>query len=428
MEKTLDDLRWGDLIDPQRPELGKYFPLHEHQEKILNSTTRFTAAVAGTGGGKTVTGPIWCIRQIDYSIMKYGKVLGMVIAPTYKVLSRATAPTLVETFANTQYEGIYKESKSYYELPNKWGKIWMQGADNPGGLEGGQFDFVWGDEGGQFRKKTFDAITGRTGAKMAPILITTTPYGLGPLYTEWYKRFLAGDKDYYFEHWASNTNPGYPDEEYERARRSMTPEKFKERYDGLFMRPEGLVYNNMHRCFVTMTKQQVSDLLKQPGKLIGGIDFGWNDPFCAIGGFLDSNDVLWIWFERYKSETIIDEHAKKLPKIPGRDMLWSADHVPGAIKTLKKYGHNVKRAKKHKRGNSRSPILFGILLVNARIHTGKLKVIVNRCPAIEAESELYRYKDKDEEILGDIPEDKDNHAMDALRYLITELDWKKGIG
>jgi len=42
-----------------------------------------------------------------------------------------------------------------------------------------------------------------------------------------------------------------------------------------------------------------------------------------------------------------------------------------------------------------------------------------------AEAEQYHYPDKDEEIIGDIPVDKDNHAMDALRYMIVEIDHKK---
>ena len=281
---------WGELIDPYDPSKGKYMPLHEDQLLIYRSQARFTAAVAGTGGGKTVTGPLWCMDKIHKAIQTRGKVLGMIIAPTYKVLSRATAPTFVDALKYTQLEGRYVESKSYYELPNEWGRIWMQGADNPGGLEGGQFDFVWGDEGGQFKKKTFDAITGRTGARQSPILITTTPYGLGPLYTEWYKKFLAGDKDYFFHHWASHKNPGYPDEEYERARRTMTPEKFRERYDGLFMKPEGLVYPEYQSAIIPSSDFSRNDLkllLQYPlAQYPGGIDFGWNDPFAALNAVL----------------------------------------------------------------------------------------------------------------------------------------------
>lgn len=415
-------MEWGAMKDPNDFSKGKWFPLHEHQQAIYQAECRFIAAIAGTGGGKTVTGPIWCIKLIQRAITKYGKCLGMIIAPTYKVLARATMPTFVDTLQHTAYEGTYVESKSKYVLPNDWGTIWCQGADNPGGLEGGQFDFVWGDEGGQFKKKTFDAIRGRTGAKQGPILITTTPYGLGPLYQEWYKRFIAGDKDYYIRIWNSIANPGYPLEEYERAKRSMSPEKFRERYDGIFMQLEGLVYPLLQRTKISMKKVEIDDLISSPGKLVGGIDFGWNDPFAAIGGFLSNNDdygrdILYIWYERYKSQTTIETHADNLPKFSSRSLLWFAEHDPEYIIKLRKGGHSVKRAKKN--------IRLGIDAVNRRIYTDTIKIIENRCPATIAEGEMYCYPDKDEEIWGDKPLDKDNHAMDALRYLVMGLDYKK---
>lgn len=415
--------RWGEQFNSETGfyEIAsgnpKYFPVHRFQDKVLKSKCRFTGAVAGTGGGKTVTGPLWCLDKIQHAIEKYGKCLGMIIAPTYKVLSRATMPCFVETLKGTSLEGEYLESKSYYRLPNDWGRIWAQGADNPGGLEGGQFDFVWGDEGGQFKKKTFDAIVGRTGAKMSPLLITTTPYGLGALYTEWVKPFMSGDKDYLIVQWASNVNPGYPDEEYERAKRTMTPEKFAERYDGKFMQLEGLVYPDFSRCIIYMDQKEIDDLLAIPGgKHVGGLDYGWNDPFCALCGYLTPvDDILYIWFERYRSQRTIEQHADNLPKISS--MIWYSDHNPEAIRKLQRGGFTVRKARKD--------ILAGVLAVNRRIYTGKLKIIANRCPATIGEATTYIYPEKDEEIVGDVPIDRDNHAMDPLRYMIMGLDWKK---
>jgi len=165
--------KWGEIIDGQ-----KHYPCHQGQLDVLASKARFTAAIAGTGGGKTVCGPLWLAEQIKRVVESKRKFLGMVVAPTYKVLSRATLPTLIETFNGTALQGTFKETKNLYVLPNNWGLIWCQGADNPGGLEGGQFDAVWLDEGGQVKLSVWIALQGRTGAKQAPIFITTTPYGL----------------------------------------------------------------------------------------------------------------------------------------------------------------------------------------------------------------------------------------------------------
>lgn len=438
MELTLDDplsIPFGELIDPEDISKGKFCPFHEDQLEILEANKRFICACAGTGGGKTVVGAYWSVFQIQKAIQKYGKCTGMIIAPTYKVLARATMPTFIDAVKYTALEGDYKKGEGYFEskskfiLPNKWGVVWCQGADNPGGLEGGQFDFVWFDEGGQGKKATFEAITGRTGAKQGPILVTTTPYGLGALYHDWYANFLSGNPDYFFKIWNSVKNPAYPQEEFERAKARLSPEKFQERYQGQFMHLEGLVYPDFHKCRINMTKEEVIEMISSSeGSLHGGIDFGWNDPFAANIGFLNKEtDILTIFWERYKSQTPIENHADALPKqFCGKSITWAADSArPDLIRKLKKGGHNVRKCKKHYKGTSVSALINGILMVGSRIYSNRLRIVENFCPAMCAESETYRYPEKDEEIVGDKPIDIDNHCMDDLRYMIIDIDWKK---
>ena len=43
---------WGELYR-EGGKLLKWYPVHEAQAEILASTARFSAAIAGTGGGKT---------------------------------------------------------------------------------------------------------------------------------------------------------------------------------------------------------------------------------------------------------------------------------------------------------------------------------------------------------------------------------------
>jgi hypothetical protein len=43
--------------------------------------------------------------------------------------------------------------------------------------------------------------------------------------------------------------------------------------------------------------------VRPTGRLVGGIDFGWGNPFAALHGVLDHDDVLWIGWERYLRET-----------------------------------------------------------------------------------------------------------------------------
>src|SRR5439155_27379335 len=65
----------------------------------------------------------------------------------------------------------------------------------------------------------------------------------------------------------------------------------------------------------------------------------------------------------------------------------------------------------------------GIAAVNARLQTGRLKVLKGSCPNLMNESRLYRYP-TGEEGVGDSesPIDADNHALAALRYLVSKID------
>jgi hypothetical protein len=97
---------------------------------------------------------------------------------------------------------------------------------------------------------------------------------------------------------------------------------------------------------------------------------------------------------------------------------WFADPAGRTeIEELRRAGLIVKKG-----DNS---IRRGIALVTARIRTGRLKVL-ETCKNLIMESKLYRYPTADErEVLGENPIDAHNHALGALRYLVSRLDQHK---
>jgi len=73
----------------------------------------------------------------------------------------------------------------------------------------------------------------------------------------------------------------------------------------------------------------------------------------------------------------------------------------------------------------KNALQLGIAAVHARLASGKLKVLAGRCPNLLAEPELYRFSDAPDERDNETPLSAHNHALDALRYLITRLDAHK---
>ena len=391
--------KWGEIVNGE-----KHFPLHAGQSDILRSTARFRLASAGTGGGKTACGPLWMMDQIKQT--PKGKWL--VVAPTYSIMTRETAPTMVSTFANTDFEGRYVESRNRYYLPDG-GMIWLISADRSTSLEGGQFDGAWIDEGGQIKFSSWVSIQGRLGMKRAPALITTTPYSLNWLYYEFYKRWQRGDPEYFVRQWSSIMNPRYSREEFTRVCGSMSAGRLGMRYMGQFVRFGGIVYPDFEAAVVDPFEPP-------PGRLIGGIDFGWGSPFAALAGTVfkqpDGTEVIYIWYERYKTQTLIEDHALALPK----DVLWYCDPSrPDSIRQLKKAGCWARA------GNNN--IMHGIDAVNGRIYHRKI-LISRNCRALAAEASEYRFPeiDAEDEKYAEKPIDEFNHALDALRYMVMAVD------
>lgn len=175
-------------------------------------------------------------------------------------------------------------------------------------------------------------------------------------------------------------------------------------YNGCFTTLEGRVYPEFEMALV--------DDIPPPGpkaRRIGGIDFGWRNPFAALWGFVDAG-TLWITDEHYRSRGTLAEHAEVMPK----NVEWIADPAAaGDISQLRRWGYCVR--------NGKNPIREGISRVSAKIRTGTLKVH-RRCEQLIQESRLYRYPSASERTLvGENPIDEHNHALAALRYLVSRL-------
>ncbi|GAI83775.1 unnamed protein product, partial [marine sediment metagenome] len=114
------------------------------------------------------------------------------------------------------------------------GVVYFGSADRPDSLEGGQVRAAWVDEAGQIKRASWEAIQRRLGFFMGRGLLTTTPYSLNWLKTDFYDHWKKKDPDYDVVQFRSIDSPYYPEEEYERARRTLDRRIFEMRYDALF--------------------------------------------------------------------------------------------------------------------------------------------------------------------------------------------------
>jgi hypothetical protein len=211
----------------------------------------------------------------------------------------------------------------------------------------------------------------------------------------------------------------------EAERRALGEAWFKQEYFCSFESVEGLVYPDFSRCVVEELPAEVAAedagwKINVPGpardergrrrcRRVGGIDFGFRNPFAAVWGLLDPDGVLWLTGEYYKAGRPLSEHARHLP----RDVEWFVDPAgAGERAELRRADFCVRAGK--------NALREGIAAVAARIEDGTLKVLAGRCPNLLREAGLYRYEDGERQ--SETPVDADNHALAALRYLIATID------
>jgi hypothetical protein len=231
----------------------------------------------------------------------------------------------------------------------------------------------------------------------------STPYGKRGFF--WEAWALGGDDWARIEIPASRIGRIAP-EFLAKERRALGEYWFRQEYCCSFEALEGLVYPDFARCVVQGCAPQ--------GRKVGGMDFGFRNPFAAVWGIHDRDGILWLTGEHYARQKPLSFHRQQLP----HDYIWYAD-PSGASEISELRVADVKVQP----GNH--AVRTGIAAVTARLEDGGLRVLVGRCPNLLAEAQLYRYSDEPGEREAESPLNAHNHALDALRYLVASLDQRR---
>lgn len=281
------------------------------------------------------------------------------------------------------------------------------------------------DEAARVPDDLYRAVRPMLAVSNGRIICLSTPYGKrGFFWDAW----ASGGDDWLRIEAPATQIPRITAEFLERERRSLGESWFRQEYFCSFEAMEGLVYPDFARCVVPLSAVPPGLLAHAPRlgaapapatdlRRVGGIDFGFRNPFAAVWGVIDRDDILWLTGEHYLRHRPVSHHATKLP----RGVTWYAD-PSGAneISELRCAGVSVLPGK-----NALTP---GLAAVTSRLEAGTLRAIEGRCPHLLAEAGLYRYDDTPFSRRGETPLDAHNHALAALRYLIYRLDFRRSKG
>jgi len=380
------------------PEARAYRPCGA-AEKLFYSQDREVLIDGPAGTGKTRA----CLEKVHLIAQEIPNMRALLVRKTRTSMTQSVLVTFEEKVLPPESDlkkGPRRWYRNCYRYPNG-AEIVVGGLDNVERVMSSEYDIIVVFEATEITENDWEMLLTRLRNHVLPFQQQIADCNPSHPRHWLIERARAGKMTRFPSRHADN--PAVTDE-YLAGLAKLSGHRRARLFNGEWAAAEGLVYPSWETAFV--------DHFEAPaGKLIGGIDFGWTNPFAALGAtrYTDKQgrSCIYVWYERYRTKTLLREHARALPQ----GHLWEADpSAPQQIAELRRAGHRVRRAA--------NDIVTGINAVNTRIEDGTLKVS-GRCRALAAEMGAYRYG---EGAGTERPVDEFNHACDALRYLVMGTD------
>lgn len=417
--------------------------LHPGQMRAHLSEKRNIIICAGSQSGKTSYGPHWLRREIQ----RRGTGDYVVVSPTFRLMALKALPEFLRLFEQQLQLGTYVGSavrqftfsddgfeRTHGRKPTDTDPpsvVYFAHAQDPESLESATFKGGWLDEAGQkkFRRGSHEALERRFSLHQARKLITTTPYDLGYLYTEYWEPWekAGGDHpDIDIINFPSYMNPSFPMESYEKARESLPEWRFRMFYDGIPTRPAGLIYGCFNR------RLHVIEPFPIPAHWprYRGVDFGGkNTAAVMFAERLDMDNNRTGKFVAYREYHAGDrtsrEHVAQLkagePK--PREATDDEPKIPrvitfGGAKSEGQWRHEWTQAGMKIYEPRVSDVEVGIQRVYAAIKSGRVTFFSTLVGTI---GQLMTYSrpvdDQTGDVLDGIEDKEDFHFLDAIRYV-----------
>lgn len=391
----------------------RYEP-HPGQALFHDSAARFKVLIAGARFGKSLAAARDVLRDV-----LTGGGQGWLVAPSY-ALARHEFHYLRDDLGPELGAGAVLLDgglRTASSMLTRWGgRVDTLSANSPESLLGAAVDFMLLCEAAHIPHDVFVRfLRARLSSRNGRLIVPTTPHGLNWVH-ELYQRGLDGGE------WASfrfktADNPLVARDEVEAARETLPANVFAEQYEGEFVQGAGRVYTEFSR------QTHVAALTVPAGAVIyRGIDFGYSNPLACLWGCDDHGRVL-VLREYVAAGLTMAEHAARILAIDAEFTArgcnfgpsWGDPSGPGAIAELKTHGIILQRAA--------NPVLPGINRVR-QVLKGKGDEpgmqVDESCVKLIREFENYHWA----EAAGGaepVPVKKDDHALDALRYLVAGI-------
>ena len=399
--------------------------------------------------GPFETGKTYAALSKLHALMcKYPNARGLMTRDTYADLINTAVVTYEKKVLPFPPEdarsGVRKfggEKPQFYDYPNG-SRLITAGLDNPGKTLSAEYDFIYVNQAEKISLNTWEtltrAVTGR--ANNAPY--TQLMGDCNPdVPTHWIRN---RQRLTVFEQLHRHNPTLYDQETGELTPRGMktmevldglTGLRYKRGRLGLWVSAEGQVYDTFDPDVHVIPRFDIP----ADWPRYRAIDFGYTNPFVCQWWTTDPDGRLYLYREIYMTRRTVKVHAEQIRAFSEgeRFQVTVADHDAEDRATLRENGIDTMAAKKD--------ISRGIQAVQERLKIqpgGKPRIFVLKDSLVEPDHNLYREYPGDTQPVNteqefasyvwpdgkdgkpnkEVPMDAYNHGMDAMRYMVMQLD------
>ena len=252
------------------------------QQEFLDllDTRRFVCLCAGRQYGKSTTGCYACLMRIYGGKCTQG--VGWIIAPTYPMSEQlqyrfeSIAGPLVLEKRRGNTPVYFLEPAPGMDQPYR---VEIKTAENPDRLRGPTLDWVWLDESRNMVPDVWPIIIPTVAVSRGPIMTTTTPAGQDWVYKTFEVPAVEGNPDFGHVRRGSSEANHFNERDLAIMRAQMSEDMAKQELDAEIISFSGLVYTNFNpKIHIVDPVEEIP----QGAEVVGGIDFGWDDPFVHL--------------------------------------------------------------------------------------------------------------------------------------------------
>lgn len=297
------------------------------------------------------------------------------------------------------------------------------------GLKGG-LDYVWMEEANQFTEDDFNEVLARmrgNATDWRQIVLTCNPDS--PAHWIYQRLILSGKAKVYTS--GAEDNPHNP-ADYVKTLDTLTGVLRERLKEGRWVQAMGAVYDNFNPVVHIIDK--LPDI--EFKRVFSSIDWGYSNPGVILTFVVDNDNRIYLVNEIYRTKQIIDwwvtEAKQIVNRYPNHEVFVCDPSEPASIEKFNREGLNANG------GNNN--VSLGIQEVVNRLMIagdGKPRLyflrnalketdteLVNKKQPISILDEITIYawkKDRSGIVTKEEPENKNNHALDGLRYGVMYL-------